>query len=105
MADTPRKWTFKRILILAGAIYAAIILIPLILSIILALADPDSGRALALLGEQGVERAVEKVCRLAFRLLRHLLISPLRGHAGMQPRAPTCVHTVATRCPARGARW
>lgn len=41
MTDTPRKWTFKRILILAGAIYAAIILVPLILSVILALADGD----------------------------------------------------------------
>jgi hypothetical protein len=46
MADTPRKWTFKRILILAGAIYAAIILVPLILAIVLALAD--AGRAAAI---------------------------------------------------------
>ena len=46
MADTPRKWTFKRILILAGAIYAAIILVPLILAIILALADADRAAAI-----------------------------------------------------------
>jgi hypothetical protein len=41
MADTPRKWTFKRILILAVGIYAAIILVPLVLSIILAIADGE----------------------------------------------------------------
>ncbi len=46
MADTPRKWTFKRILILAGAIYAAIILIPLILAVILAIADADRAAAI-----------------------------------------------------------
>lgn len=41
MADTPKKWTFKRILILGVAIYAAIILIPLILAVIFAIADGE----------------------------------------------------------------